>query len=898
MERRGRWAALVIVGASVLCGAAQARGTLEASEAGADAANDQAAPASVPAEASARDPLAEAQRLMFSNPSEALHAAEQATLRPLDAEALTTAYWLQAEALVRLNRASEAGAFAERAAALIDPAADTKLRADLSLTRGRIARRAGRVEEALSFFHDAHGLFVEADEARGQAIALQSIGSIYNDAGAYERVLDYYARAEEAFADDARLALVSLNNRGNALKMLGRYDEALGMFAQALAIAEARDSDFLRVRILTNIAAVHVAAGALDGADTVIADALALARRSNQRSWQDFVLGVRAQARAARSDEAGALADIRAVFDGQDLGATPAPYREFHQLAAALYEEGDPARALAHMKALARLEGAAREVAASANLALRAAEFDFASQELKFERLASEALRAQLAHAEAERGRRHVQMTALLSGLFVLIGASLLAVRFFRRNNEALRDMHAELAASHDELTDTNAKLVAANEARMRFLAATSHEIRTPLNGIIGMTEVVLRDMAADEENHARVRIANQAGRDLLTIVNDLLDMAKIERDETEIVRTETRLPSLFEDTAMLWQKAAEDKGIRLRASFYACPASAEIDEKHVRQIVNNLINNAIKFTHKGEVCLTVGQERSRLVVRVRDTGIGIAPEDQARVFEMFEQASTGGSRRYGGTGLGLAICRRLARLMGGDIEVVSCVGEGSTFTLTVPLTDAGASILQDQGFAADHRPAPQPRLQTGPQTEPQTAPQAMPQAASRDARPPEPDPVDDEATDVGPHADAPPLCPPPAFDLSELSVLVAEDNAVNQMVVRAYLANKVRELVIVADGNEALSAAEERPFDVVLMDKQMPNRDGAEATAAIRALGGAWADIPIIAVTADAFQGAKDEMLEAGCQAFVAKPLSEDHLLATIERVMTGGAEETAAAA
>ena len=873
MGRWGRRAALAAAGASALCCAAQARGTLEASEAGTDLGAAPAASADAPAaqDAQSADPLAEAQRLMFSDPAEALEAAEQATLGPLDVNGLATAYWLQAEALVRLNRAEEAEGFARRAAALVGPGAAAKLRADLSLTRGRIARRAGRVEEALSLYHEAHDLFVEAREARSQAIALQSIGSIYNDAGAFERVLDYYARAEDAFGDDARLALVSLNNRGNALKMLGRYDEAQAMFAQALEIAEARDSDFLRVRILTNIAAVHVAAGALDAADAVIADALALARRSDQRSWQDFVLGVRAQARAARGDVAGALTDIRAVFEGQDLGTTPAPYREFHQLAAALYEAGDPARALAHMKALARLEGAAREVAASANLALRAAEFDFASQELKFERLATEALRAQLAHAQAERSRRHLQMTALLCGLFLLIGASLLAVRFFRRNNEALRDMHDELAASHDELTATNGKLVAANEARMRFLAATSHEIRTPLNGIIGMTEVVLRDMGEDEENHARVRIANQAGRDLLAIVNDLLDMAKIERDETEIVRTQTRLPSLFEDTAMLWQKAAEDKGVRLRTSFYACPASAEIDEKHVRQIVNNLINNAIKFTHRGEVCLTVGQERSRLVVRVRDTGIGIAPEDQGRVFEMFEQASTGGSRRYGGTGLGLAICRRLARLMGGDIEVVSCVGEGSTFTLTVPLADAGASILQDGGFGPQARPEPA--------AAPFPAVQEVEEAAANGSA-------------------APPLCPPPAFDLADLSVLVAEDNAVNQMVVRAYLGTKVRELVVVADGNEALSAAEERPFDVVLMDKQMPNRDGVEATAAIRALGGVWADIPIIAVTADAFQGAKDEMLEAGCQAFVAKPLSEDHLIATIERVVTGGAEETAAAA
>ena len=566
-------------GAAVEAGTDVGTGAEPQAGAGATGA-DAAPPADRKAPQTASERLAVAETLMLSDPAAALSLAEAATRTPLSPDQLATAYWLHAEAMLRLNRADEADDYARRADALLAQDADAALRADLSLTRGRIARRAGRASDALTLYHTAHELFAEAGEARKQAITLQSIGSIYNDAGAYERVIDYYERAAKAFDGDPRLAMVAWNNRGNALKMLGRYDDALGMFAEALRVAEAQDSDYLRVRILTNIASVEVAAGRLDEADAVIAEALALARRSGQRSWQDFVLGVRAQARAARGDEAGALADLRAVFEGKTLATTPAPYREFHELAAELYDGADDARALAHLKAHRRLDGAASAAAASANLALRAAEFDFASQELQIERLATAALRDRLSLADAEQRRRRVQMIVLLCGLFVLIGASLLAVRFFRRNNEALRDMHAELAASHDELTLTNDKLVTANEARMRFLAATSHEIRTPLNGIIGMTEVVLRDMDEADGNHARVRIANEAGRALLVIVNDLLDMAKIERDETEIVRTDTSLTGLFEDTAMLWQKAAEDKGIRLRTSFYACPARAAIDEK------------------------------------------------------------------------------------------------------------------------------------------------------------------------------------------------------------------------------------------------------------------------------------------------------------------------------
>ncbi|WP_051882187.1 ATP-binding protein [Parvularcula oceani] len=772
----------------------------------------------------------EAKASMMKDPAHSLLLAEELNATPgLTAVEEATILWLRAEALFRMNRASEAEAFAARGLDLLDDFLAPKLRGDLLLTQGRIARQAGEVADALAYYHEAYDLYDQAGETRSQAVVLQTIGSLYNGAHAYARALDYYARAEKAHQGDPMLTLSSLNNQANALKALGRHGRALAMFRRALAMAEALDSEFLQARVLTNIASVQTAAGVYSDAATSIENALAIAERADMPGWSDFLYGVRAQLSAAAGDEAEALADLRRVFAGKDLSETPPRYLEFHALGSRLLEDIDPAAAYDHLEAFVRLDTAARDAAASANLALSAAEFDFASQALEIQRLETAGLRDRLARAEAERQQQRIKVIALSASLGVLLLTGLIVIRVQRGHHSRLEAVNAELSASHEELTETNAALMAANEAKMRFLAATSHEIRTPLNGIIGMTEVVLRDMPPADPNRPRIRIANEAGESLLAIVNDLLDMAKIERNETEILPAETDLTAMFESLLGLWERPAEDRGIGLYAEVEDCPASAVIDEKHVRQIVNNLLNNAIKFTEEGSVRLSAHCRDERLVIAVQDTGIGIDEADQERIFEMFEQASSGASRRYGGTGLGLAICRRLARLMGGEIAVESVPGEGSTFSLALPLVDA-------------RRPAVQPPLP------------------------------------------ARPLSP---RSLQDLRVLVAEDNEVNQMVVRAYLAKHVASIAIVSDGQEAVDAVRTGEYDLVLMDKQMPRLDGLEATREIRAMDGPLGEVPIIAVTADAFQGAKDEMLAAGCDGFVAKPLSEVHIVEAIETVL-----------
>ncbi|MBB4659056.1 ATP-binding protein [Parvularcula dongshanensis] len=771
-----------------------------------------------------------AEASMMTDPAHALSLTDGLESAPLSALDAAAVLRLKAEALMRLGRAAEAEGLPERGLALLGDAEVPALRGDLHLARGRLARAAGRTGEALGAYHTAYEYYVRADESRDQAIALQSIGSVYNDAHAHERVLDYYARAAATYQGDPMLTLSAQNNQANALKALGRSDEALAMFRAALSIADELGSDLLRLRILTNIADLQVGIGALADAEGTLENASALLGKVEGATWADFVSGVHAQLLAAQGRDAAALAEMESLFAGKALNATPAAYRAFHEEASRLYEAaGEEAMALAHLRAFMRLDTAAREAAASANLALRAAEFDFATQELEIERLTSRGLRDRLSLVQAVQARRRLLLYALVWGVGAVVVGSFLTIRLLRRKNTALQDMHDELAVSHDDLTDANEALVAANESKMRFLAATSHEIRTPLNGIIGMTEVVLRDMDEGDENRSRIRIAHEAGQSLLVIVNDLLDMAKIERNETDIVRSEVVVQGLLGGIAALWQKAADDKGIDLVLTLEDCPERAVLDEKHTRQIVNNLLNNAIKFTEAGSVAVTARVADDTLSVEVRDSGIGIAEADQERVFRMFEQAQGGASRRYGGTGLGLAICRRLARLMNGDVVLESVPGEGSVFTFTLPLGKAAM------------RPA----------AAPQPAPRAVPQ------------------------------------DISDVRVLVAEDNTVNQMVVKAYLSSHVASIEVAPDGQAALEAVQGGGYDLVLMDKQMPRMDGVEATLAIRALTGPEGAVPIIAVTADAFQGAKDEMIAAGCDGFVPKPLSEAHIIAVIEQVL-----------
>ena len=380
------------------------------------------------------------------------------------------------------------------------------------------------------------------------------------------------------------------------------------------------------------------------------------------------------------------------------------------------------------------------------------------------------------------------------------------------------RNLHAAFV----RLRDAADRAQRAEAAKSDFLAQMSHELRTPLGGVIGLADALA---ASDLGPHERelTETIRSSGRSLLAILNDLLDLSKIEAGKLTVEPAPFSPGALVRSVAEGWREAGAARGTEVRyETLGAVPAWLAGDELRLRQVLDNFVSNAVKFTEGGDVCVVLEAEATeggaaRLTLTVTDTGRGIPEAMQAAVFERFDQGEAGTTRRYGGTGLGLPICRQLAELMGGEVRLVRSGPGGTAFALTIDL----------------------------------------------------------------PLARAPSAAPAPSTpaDLGGLRVLVAEDNAVNRMVAAEFLRALSVEAVFAEDGAEAVAAARLGGFDAVLMDKHMPGMGGVEATRAIRALGGEAASVPVVAVTADAMAGEREALLAAGMDGYLSKPLKLDAL-------------------
>lgn len=646
--------------------------------------------------------------------------------------------------------------------------------------------------KALEFYSRCLENALSLGDAVGEANTLGNIGILYHAMGDLERSRTYIQQALDFFRNQGRwrVAMIWANNLAEVELAQGRTDACEALLEYALPLAREAKDFSLQADLMRNRATLHESRGDVRGARAAYLEAMELSRRIEDRRMM-----LRLHLDLARLERRApewpltvdtAIAEARLALELATGLAVPSLAAECDALLAELHHDaGDDAAAYRHLASHLRT---VREVANEHN---------------------ARALRNQRILFEGEHARRELAT--------------------LRAHNDGLRAEIERREAVEGQLKLALEAASQANAAKSNFLATMSHEIRTPLNGIIGMSDILLSGELPPQLVES-IRIIHDSGENLKLLLDDILDLAKIEAGKLELEHIAFEPLELLHGLETINQPLAARRGLNLHLDAAPdLPPAIYGDPTRLRQILFNLIGNALKFTSQGGVTIAARVQRSganvnppeRLIIEVRDTGIGIPRERMDKIFEAFAQADSSTTRQYGGTGLGLAICRRLAHQMGGGLTVDSEPGRGSCFSLSLPLHRAEAQPLKP--VAVEHASA--------------------------------------------------------SLSFRGLRLLVVEDNAFNRRVVEMMLGKLEIQPAFAHDGLQALERITREAYDVVLMDVQMPGMDGPEVTRLVRARSQQVHQPWIIALTAHAMKGDAERFIAAGMDAYLSKPLKLDEL-------------------